>query len=117
MIYTAGSTAVSANAVSIIDAGGYYAAVEVEAALQEIVTRTGSLNTVVIDIGDWVMDSAAGGYSAFRTVPHGLPDFTKIRGISAVIRRDDDNQYHDHQDIQYLFLHMPDLQTYNDNNQ
>jgi len=45
---------------------------------------TGGLNTKVIDIGDWDMDA-----DTFAQVAHGLT-LSKIRSISALIRRDDD---------------------------
>lgn len=101
MVYTAGSTTVSANAVSITDAGGYYSpATEVEAALQEVgsdlsavttatttnTTKIAGLNTKVIDIGDWNMDNEP---TPIPTPTHGLT-LSKIRNVTVIIRNDAD---------------------------
>ena len=51
---------------------------------------TGGLLFKIIEIGDWDMDS-----SAYKDVSHGLgSNYKKIRGISVVIRKDDDSSYY-----------------------
>lgn len=52
-------------------------------------TETPKLRTKVIEIGDWNMDTTNVVYIA-----HGLPDWKKIRSISAVIRNDSDTEYY-----------------------
>jgi hypothetical protein len=57
----------------------------------QITLAGGTVETVVHDvkmiaIGDWDMDA-----SVTVSVAHGLPDFTKIRNITGVIRADADN--------------------------
>lgn len=72
------------------DAATYKANIDSTAADHDSSIKVGTLNTKVIDIGDWNMDS-----TVFVNVAHGLPDYTKIRSISALIRRDDDSTYYD----------------------
>lgn len=48
----------------------------------------GTLNTVVVDIGDWDMDT-----TSFVTITHGIADYKKIRSITVVIRDDSDTDY------------------------
>lgn len=50
-----------------------------------VIDALGILTTKVIEIGDWDMDS-----SSFVDVAHGIADWTKVREVSAIIRRDDD---------------------------
>lgn len=87
IIYSAGTTTVSASAVGITDAGGYYAATEVEAALQEVVEKVGVLNTKILDIGDWNMNVSVAGDPSV-TVAHVLTQ-SKIRAINIIIRSDE----------------------------
>lgn len=48
------------------------------------------LKTLVLDIGDWNMDS-----NASKSVAHGLgANYKKIKSISVIIRDDSDNAYH-----------------------
>jgi hypothetical protein len=52
-------------------------------------TVDGSIvRTKIIEIGDWNMDTTAS-----KDVTHGLPDFKKIRNVSAIIKRDDEAIY------------------------
>ncbi len=46
-------------------------------------TRGGIYREKVVEIGDWDMDT-----DVLLSVAHGLPDFTKIRGIQVMIRND-----------------------------
>jgi hypothetical protein len=50
---------------------------------------TANLKIKVVEIGDWNMDS-----TATLAVAHGVSDFTKVRSMSAIIRKDDDATYY-----------------------
>jgi hypothetical protein len=53
------------------------------------VSVSGALTFLVIEIGDWNMDSAG-----TVTVNHGVADFKKIRSVDCIIRDDTDNFYY-----------------------
>lgn len=48
-----------------------------------------------LEIIDWNMNQSSGG-SATKSIPHGLPDHSKIRGILTPIIRNDDGSVHTH---------------------
>lgn len=53
-----------------------------------VTSETPKLRTKIIEIGDWDMDTTEEVY-----VEHDLPDWKKIRSISAVVRNDADDEY------------------------
>ena len=61
-------------------------------------TAKSTLNTKVVNIGDWNMD-ATGNVN----ISHGIADFTKIRSVKVLIRNDADSQLRD--------LYRPDSPT------
>lgn len=66
------------------------------AADSAVITNDGAkLRTKVVEIGDWNMNSTSG-----VNIAHGLPDVTKIRSVSVIIRSDGST-------IVYDFLSSP----------
>ena len=67
------------------------------------------LKCKTLDIGDWDMDT-----DSSVSVAHGLPDFTKIRSISVLIRADDNAAYHNLESYLFTAAEAVDQRTHAD---
>lgn len=67
---------------------------------------SGGLNWIVVQIGDWNMDTTSS-----KNVAHGLPDYKKIRSLTAIIRDDSDTVYTSITGADTLFPNYGALET------
>ena len=80
---------------------GAHAQVEAEftqvnlAKLESLGSQSTKMNSKTVDTGVWNMDSNTAGFTGLLAVPHGLADFTKIKGLTVIIRNDSGTVYYD----------------------
>ena len=88
-----GAVAVTKTAAQIndlVDKSSVQTITGVKTLTSPVINGNAYLSTVVIDIGDWNMDT-----DVSKNVTHSLPDHTKIRTINVTIRNDADAVYSD----------------------